>query len=30
MGFLLLLGSALAWMGLRTLYGRRHPLQAPA
>jgi biopolymer transport protein ExbB/TolQ len=30
MGFLLLLGSALAWMGLRTLHGRKRPLQLPA
>ena len=30
MGFLLLLGSALAWMGLRTLYGRRRPPEVPA
>ena len=30
MGFLLLLGSALAWMGLRTLHGRRRLLNLPA
>jgi len=29
-GFLLLLGSALAWMGLRTLHGRKLGLEAPA
>ena len=30
MGFLLLAGSALAWMGLRTLHGRRLGAAAPA